>query len=199
MTADDEVEELDSPIEPSAKGKGKASLKFKNTFDSSQSIQGGIILHPSSPATSQSTYSFAFDLQSPGFSRHTKRPLLPGAKMAVSFRTPNVEREYILALSVHIEGFDEFFVARVPIQILPGDGNEEAERTEEEQETPVYVYEEAADREGSNEGGGQGDGEEFGLEDDEREFFGRGASFSLPRRATEREGGEELPGYVKHQ
>ncbi|KAM0750415.1 hypothetical protein T439DRAFT_381107 [Meredithblackwellia eburnea MCA 4105] len=63
------------------------------------------------------------DLQSEGESV-MGRPLVPVRQCTVSFRTPNVEVEYVLSATIHAVGQDPFFCVRTPIQLLAGDLDE---------------------------------------------------------------------------
>ncbi|KDN46522.1 hypothetical protein RSAG8_04175, partial [Rhizoctonia solani AG-8 WAC10335] len=62
-----------------------------------------------------------FDLQTDGrFSKETTQPMMPVSALVPSFRTPNIQLEYILTISAFFVGDSrEYEAARFPLQIKP--------------------------------------------------------------------------------
>ncbi|CAE6502521.1 unnamed protein product [Rhizoctonia solani] len=62
-----------------------------------------------------------FDLQTDGrYSKETAQPMMPVSALVPSFRTPNIQLEYILTASVLFVGDSrEYVAARFPLQIKP--------------------------------------------------------------------------------
>ncbi|KAF8752053.1 hypothetical protein RHS01_07797 [Rhizoctonia solani] len=63
-----------------------------------------------------------FDLQTDGrYLRETAGPMIPVSALIPSFRTPNIQLEYILTISISFNGdSSEYGVARLLLQIMPG-------------------------------------------------------------------------------
>ncbi|CAE6478343.1 unnamed protein product [Rhizoctonia solani] len=63
-----------------------------------------------------------FDLQTDGrYLKETAQPMIPVSALVPSFRTPNIQLEYILTISVFFVGDSrEYEAARFPLQIKPG-------------------------------------------------------------------------------
>ncbi|KAH7337737.1 hypothetical protein B0J17DRAFT_435910 [Rhizoctonia solani] len=62
-----------------------------------------------------------FDLQTDGrYSKETAQPMMPVSALVPSFRTPNIQLEYMLTISVFFVGDSrEYGAARFPLQIKP--------------------------------------------------------------------------------
>ncbi|CAE6424744.1 unnamed protein product [Rhizoctonia solani] len=62
-----------------------------------------------------------FDLQTDGrYSKETAQPMMPVSALVPSFRTPNIQLEYMLTISIFFVGDSrEYGAARFPLQIKP--------------------------------------------------------------------------------
>ncbi|CAE6433555.1 unnamed protein product [Rhizoctonia solani] len=78
-----------------------------------------------------------FDLQNDGrCSKETAQPMMPVSALVPSFRTPNIQLEYILTVSVFFIGDSrEYETARFPLQIKP----ESATRTDGSHDNPDRI------------------------------------------------------------
>ncbi|KAH8919292.1 hypothetical protein BT69DRAFT_1284934 [Atractiella rhizophila] len=64
-------------------------------------------------------------LQTEDWNAATARKMEPMRRTGISFRTPNIEKEHLLSITLFTTSHPNgFYVARVPIQILTGESDE---------------------------------------------------------------------------
>ncbi|KAF8600885.1 hypothetical protein BDV93DRAFT_257327 [Ceratobasidium sp. AG-I] len=102
-------------------------MQLGETSQGSASSSKGGLLVPSDEHADAVEIDLTFDLQSVskikvygGTTQST-----PAKLMTPSFRTPNIQHEYLITVSIRFsEDAIERFAARFPVQLVPGDENE---------------------------------------------------------------------------
>lgn len=108
---------------------------------------------PSSSSPSPAAHLTSFDPSVPPASVDLRLSYsLDGliSPLTLTFRTPNLEREYVLSATLKVVGMPAFVIARVPVQVVTGEdgGDEVIVSSEDIEEEDVGIEEVATEENG---------------------------------------------------